>query len=431
MSVSGYNEYMKMFTTSLLLLYVFITQSGYSRELFFKQSFGKNSAVLLADAQGEIIYQWQIDKMLMPASTLKILTAQLSLDKWGAEHRFATDFYWLDGWLWVKGYGDPYLIAEELDRVVRVLQPKLAKLLTDGVLRGIAIDGSYFAETQIDGRTTVNDPYNAPLSAVAANFNTVYITKQGAQIRSAEAQTPLTETAKLLAQPLSNGKHRVNVGSAQIGQQQFAQILRAKLLQKKEDATLPHFDVASAMRFASTPASAQLLYRHYNSHSLATLLRGTLTYSNNFIANQLFVLLAESEELSTLDVRLAKQALQQQLGQRYGVGVSASNIEGEMLDWSSVLLEEGAGLSRKNRLSARHLWQVLHDFAPHKGLLKSYHAGQVRAKTGTLQGVRSYAGYITVDSLLYYFVFLFNEPVPYRYREQLLQTTLNKLKQRP
>ncbi|WP_419622046.1 D-alanyl-D-alanine carboxypeptidase, partial [Thiolapillus sp.] len=77
----------------------------------------------------------------IPASTLKILTAWLAIDHWGLDHRFTTDFFLDDGQvLWVKGYGDPMQVSEEIERIAVRLK---AKGLTG--LNGIRLDGSYFA----------------------------------------------------------------------------------------------------------------------------------------------------------------------------------------------------------------------------------------------------------------------------------------------
>ena len=62
-------------------------------------SFGENSSVLVTAADKKALYAWQADNPLMPASTLKLLTAHLAVKKWGTHYRFKTDFYWMNGWL--------------------------------------------------------------------------------------------------------------------------------------------------------------------------------------------------------------------------------------------------------------------------------------------------------------------------------------------
>ena len=57
----------------------------------------------------------------------------------------------------------------------------------------------------------------------------------------------------------------------------------------------------------------------------------------------------------------------------------------------SIHLEEGSGISRGNRFTARGLAEVLNLFAPYADLLHGHDGGA--NKTGTLEGVRTLAGY--------------------------------------
>ena len=57
----------------------------------------------------------------------------------------------------------------------------------------------------------------------------------------------------------------------------------------------------------------------------------------------------------------------------------------------AIHLEEGSGISRNNRFTARGLAKVLELFAPHADLLHGHDGG--KDKTGTMDGVRTLAGY--------------------------------------
>ena len=57
----------------------------------------------------------------------------------------------------------------------------------------------------------------------------------------------------------------------------------------------------------------------------------------------------------------------------------------------AIHLEEGSGISRDNRFTARGLAKLLHLFEPHATLLRS--RGGSLFKTGTFSGVRTLAGY--------------------------------------
>jgi D-alanyl-D-alanine carboxypeptidase/D-alanyl-D-alanine-endopeptidase (penicillin-binding protein 4) len=58
-------------------------------------------------------------------------------------------------------------------------------------------------------------------------------------------------------------------------------------------------------------------------------------------------------------------------------------------------LEEGAGISRGNRFTARGLAKLLALFAPYADLLRGHDGGA--NKTGTLDGVRTLAGYASTS----------------------------------
>ena len=108
---------------------------------------------------------------MVPASTVKILTALMSLQYWGAEHRFSTEF-WFDHQrkvLFVRGLGDPFLISEEIAYIATQLKQAGVHEITK-----IAADGSYFSEDiNIDGWDGSNNPYTAINGALAENFNSI------------------------------------------------------------------------------------------------------------------------------------------------------------------------------------------------------------------------------------------------------------------
>src|SRR5476649_929097 len=62
----------------------------------------------------------------------------------------------------------------------------------------------------------------------------------------------------------------------------------------------------------------------------------------------------------------------------------------------AIQLDEGSGLSRGNRFTARGLARMLDLFAPNAGLLKSGTGASY--KTGTLDGVRTLAGYANTST---------------------------------
>lgn len=371
--------------------------------LFDAGSFTDQDAVLVVDQSGEVLYQWQAQQPLIPASLTKLVTTYLAIDKWGLDHRFHTDFYIHRDQLWVKGYGDPYLISEELD----LLAAQLAEVIAEHELHSIHLDNRFFQVDRVPGRSTTADPYNAPLSAIAANFNTANLKKIMGRVVSAEAQTPITPTAVTLAANIGSIAERVNLQNQANAQRYFAEILASKLGRENLSIRID----------GELPDEAILKYRHRNSRTLADSLRGALTFSNNFIANQLYLKLAESDELKPVNFAQANAYVKQRLGRQLG--------------WHGADIEEGSGLSRGNRMTARQIDQVLAALTPHKHLLKpvktQFADATVHAKTGTLEGVRSYAGYIDLPQGSYRFVYVFNRGVPFGFRDQMLHQLIKRL----
>jgi D-alanyl-D-alanine carboxypeptidase/D-alanyl-D-alanine-endopeptidase (penicillin-binding protein 4) len=396
-----------------LCLLIACSESGANSAVLKDLALTSNDSVLVTHQNGQQLFSWQASKTLIPASLTKLATAHLAIQKWGLDHRFYTDFLLDDDTLWVKGYGDPFLVSEEIDKLATQLKEHL-KASGSPKIRQLYIDNSYFDIGFVPGRSKVADPYNAPISAVAANFNTAMLRKVNGQVESAEAQTPLTNTAIKMAYTLTKEVDRVNLLSMDNAQSNFAELLLMKLGWSNAD-----FKINQHLSQQAT-----LLYRHENSHTLADVLRGTLKYSNNFMANQLFLKLAESRGVDSVSFAQGRDVSNKQLTNDFA--------------WKGHNLSEGSGLSRENLLSAKQIDDLLKALEPNMRLFQKVKTktktASVYAKTGTLNGVRSYAGFISIRSKIsntavekYRFVFNFNRVVPYRYRDQLLKRLIEDL----
>lgn len=397
----------------LLLFFCYIGDLNAQSSVLENLTLSDADSVLVVTDSDARVFAWQASKPLIPASVTKLATAYLAIDKWGLEHRFHTDFFIQAETLWVKGYGDPFLVSEEIDVLADALKAALqARGITE--LTDLYVDNSYFNFASVPGRSKVADPYNAPVSAVSANFNTAKLSNENGVISSAEAQTPLTSTAKKMAYSLTKSVDRVNLVDSDNAQSNFAELLLAKLGM-----------VNTAITINKTLDGRQtLLYRHLNTHRLADVLRGSLEFSNNFIANQVFLKLADNATTDKVSFDLSRDYANTALAVRFG--------------WRHHSINEGSGLSRKNLLSAEQINDLLKALQPNKVLFKKIKVSSktvsVYAKTGTLNGVRSYAGYIELPPTTsqqsvrkYRFVFNFNRAVGYRYRDQVLEKLIADL----
>ncbi|MDH3393655.1 MAG: D-alanyl-D-alanine carboxypeptidase, partial [Desulfobulbaceae bacterium] len=169
------------------------------------------NGALLLERNGKTIYSRNPDQALIPASIWKIATSLAALHTLGPDHRFTTDLYLdADSNLYVKGSGDPFLVSEEIDKIMAQLAETGVKRIND-----IILDEESFRLTgDADGAANSNNPYDAANGALAVNFNTVnLLIKKDGQISSAEPQTPTLPLMTELAAGLSPGEHRINIGS--------------------------------------------------------------------------------------------------------------------------------------------------------------------------------------------------------------------------
>ncbi len=351
-------------------------------------------ASLVVEEGGRAVIAHNADRPMVPASTMKLITALAAIERWGLGHRFETRFFQsADGRLWVQGGGDPYLVSEELDLIATALR-------RNGIRRvaGLGLDDSLFAaDDRIPGRSSSNNPYDAPVTALAVNFNTVNVIVSGGGVRSAEAQTPLTATARRLARGMGAGKQRVNLKTRANALSQFGEVLQAKL----ESAGI---SVDGDVRNGRVPAGAKQVLVHRNTRTLETVVENMLKYSTNFVANDLFLLLgAEGGQGSMARAQRTLEAW----------------ARGKFR-WRDFTIEDGAGLSRGNRISGRQMIDVLEAMAPYRRLVKVQdNDPKVRAKTGTLRGVSCYAGYVRRGRAWVPFSLMINQPVAYGLRLQV------------
>ena len=354
-----------------LLLFLLLSPPLWADEGIVQFKALSGAGVLIQSALGETIVSQQHQQAFMPASTAKLMTAWLALTHWGEEYRFQTQFYFDDKTktLWVKGGGDPFLISQELTLIAKNLKKR-------GIVRvnTIGLDTRLFSSGLIvPGSTTTSNPYDASPTALAANFNTIAVKKVAGKWVSAEPQTVLTPMAAKWAKRHSKlgNNLRVNTGrNTKNSERYFAELLAA-LMRKQGIKT------ANKVIWGTVPI-AQPIYTHENSHTLADITQGMLTYSSNFIANQLVLALA---------------ADYYQRPANFTDVADYISLKLKRLNWPNAVIVEGAGLSRDNRLSPAQLVSILTEFQRWRHLMPEVENG-IYAKSGTLTGVSTLAGYM-------------------------------------
>jgi len=402
---------------AVLIMLIFLSFSSVhaqslSLEHLPKLNAMEQAGLLVLDKQNHPLISKNASQLFVPASTTKLLTAYFALQHWGADHQFKTDFFVRTEQgktiLWVKGYGDPFLVSEEL----RLIAEKLSAILAQRGLKQIdeiRLDASLFEKSlTLPGTSESDNPYDAVPSAIAANFNTLYLVNKSGKVASAESQTPLTPLALELGKTVTAKKTRFNTGpDAKVSQRYFAELLAAFLRQQG-------INVKNKVVWDLVEPNWVVDYAHSNSMTLIEIIRPMMKYSTNFIANQLALMMAADVYGAPVDGDKVKRLYQAKIA--------------ELFNWKGAVIEEGAGLSRNNRLSPEQLIELLQAFKPWRDLLPEIETG-VLAKSGSLIGVSTLAGYIQQDQNWLPFALMMNQKTPYRYRNKVakqLRMELNR-----
>jgi D-alanyl-D-alanine carboxypeptidase/D-alanyl-D-alanine-endopeptidase (penicillin-binding protein 4) len=329
-----------------------------------------SALVLVMDAAGNELVAQNTDKPFVPASVTKIVTAWLAMEVLGGDYRFETRFYLDDKRvLYVRGGGDPFLISEEL----APLATELVAVIGNKPITGIVLDASYYpSNLRIPGIENTDEAYNALNSALAVNFNTINAVRSGNKVRSAEPQTPITALATTqfrLRGP--NGKGRISLSQNPTVSLQYAGELIAAFIERAGGS------VKGKISTGTVPKGLKPVYVHQQSRTLSRILVELLRASNNYIANQVFLEIGAHRLGGPVSLQKSLRVANEMLA-AHGLA-------------DDIHLEEGSGISRDNRFTARGLAKVLELFAPHANLLRGHDGGM--NKTGSLDGVRTLAGY--------------------------------------
>ena len=316
-------------------------------------------------------------KPFVPASTLKIITSLAALDILGPDHRFATRISrdQQDN-LYIQGSGDPFLLTENVTAIVQKLQESGIQQTNNLIVD----ESAYQLDCPADGCDNTTNPYDAWNSGLAVNFNAIAIrVAPDRTVSPDDPKVPFLPMMRAIGATLPPGHHHVNINAfAATGQLsntlRYTGELFAALLQNQ------HIVVHGEIMAGQTPAEATPILTYWSKKTVRDMLQQCLKYSNNFIANQLFLACGVARFGTPATWDKARATLQVYIKENLG------------LSESELMMVEGSGLSRRNRITPRAMITALRKFAPHKELLPMKNG--IMVKSGTLTGVYCYAGYL-------------------------------------
>ena len=403
---------------------------------------------------GEEVYARDADRLLLPASTQKVVTTAAALRTLGPAYTFDTDLLYtgelggdgtLDGNLYVRGGGDPTLVLERLWKLVQELRLEGVRTIAGDV---VFDDDLFDANAGIPGwhkaLDKANGPaYYPPLGALSLNFNTVALyvgpgEEVGEPARvEIETLSSVIEVDNQATTGSAHGRRWLKVERELDGAKtRFtitgvvpAERSTQRYYRSVGDATAYFTGAFAALckeqgikvggHFVdgSTPDDAVLLI-HHQSPSLGVILQTVDKHSNNFMAEM--VLKAMGAELVGAPGTTEK-----------GLEVVRTYLEGLGLDLTDATMVNGSGLTREGGIRPDLLTAVLVDMHDDRlvgpefraamaiggldGTLRSRfraedQVGRMRGKTGSLNGVHCLTGYVdAADGEVYAFAFLVND----------------------
>ena len=137
-----------------------------------------SSVTVRKASTGEVVYQYNGDKEITPASSLKLLTGAAALENLGENYRFSTIVLTdgklkngtLNGNLYVKGQGDPTLLKNHFDNFAS----SLAKQGIKRVSGNLVGDDTWYDNVRLSAGILAEDEpyyYAAPISALTLSPN--------------------------------------------------------------------------------------------------------------------------------------------------------------------------------------------------------------------------------------------------------------------
>jgi serine-type D-Ala-D-Ala carboxypeptidase/endopeptidase (penicillin-binding protein 4) len=414
-----------------------------------------NVAILVKEVGArEAIIAHNIDKPMNPASVMKLVTTYAGLELLGPAYSWKTDVYvagemrggTLNGDLVFKGSGDPKLTVERFWLILKQLRERGLKTINGDLV----LDKTFFGvvetdPSKFDGEST--RAYNVGPDALLLNFKSVRfqfapaIDDKSVSISPdvKPAQLEIINRTKLIDAPCGDWRERIKNDIQTVTPTQLQITFTGNYPRSCGErawniSLLDHSrfiggvfasmwsDVGGiwksgkgAVKLAPTPKDAKLILTS-ESPALSEVVRDINKFSNNVMARQLFLTLSGETDKQPATTARSLDIVRGWLARK--------NIVAPEL-----VIENGSGLSRIERISTSTLAQIL-DGAWRSAVMPEFIsslslvgvdgtfrrrsrtdivAGNAHMKSGTLNDVRAIAGYVLAsDEKRYIMVMIAN-----------------------
>jgi D-alanyl-D-alanine carboxypeptidase/D-alanyl-D-alanine-endopeptidase (penicillin-binding protein 4) len=436
---------------SIFCLSPFLSPRVLAAEVFDKKSLdarlpggAEHTVEFVRVSDGRVLWEKNPEELLSPASVTKLLTSAAVLAKYGPAFTLKTRLWHtgtrqgssVAGDLFVVGDGDPFFVSEKLWQMAADLRAMGYREFTGDLVIVESLFGDPARDaSRREGTRASDNAYDAPVSALAVNFNTVAVViAPGSKVGDPAlvsidpwdiAGVKIDNKARTVA---GAGDPQVQVTRIGAGASPSLQISGSvpvggpikKVYRSVSDHVgisgeyLRSFlsgagiSVRGKVRAGSLPPQAKEILA-VDSYEMRRIVQGLNVFSNNFIADTLVKRLGASFNPTGKADSPGSGTLAN------GIAVINDFLRNEIGIKSNFVLLNGSGLATGNRLSARDVNRLLTAMEQRMDVWPEFLAslpaygwdgtvkkrgrrgsalleGQIRAKTGTLSEPVSVAG---------------------------------------
>jgi len=411
------------------------------------------------------------DVLINPASTMKLVTTYAALELLGPNYQWKTEFLTdgtvkdgvLDGNLYLKGGGDPKLNMERLWLLLRDLRANGVRHISGDLI----LDRNHFAPPPVsvfdDDKNDQNKPFLVEPDSLLVNFKSQRFVVRGEASGAKVVMEPPIGSIQIINNvklkkadncnspvinyiPKDDGHTLTLTINGHIAPGCSTQNYLALLDHSRYAAGVVRSiwqemggTILGNDMLGATPKDARLLVRAY-SPDLVEVIRDINKYSNNTMAKQLFLSIGARfrNASDSDDADAARRVINDFFAKK-------------KIFTNGLVVENGSGLSRSERITARQLGMMLEaawkspyaaefisslpivamDGTMRRRLRNSQLVGQAHIKTGTLKNVRAIAGYSRdVNGDIWAVVAIINHPQPWGGSAILDQVLLDVYRQK-
>lgn len=404
---------------------------------------GAISAVSVCDAaSGKIIFSRFGDVRLKIASNMKLLTGAAALETLGPDYTFKTELLTdgkvkgntLKGNLYLKGKGDPTLSPEDLAELAKGLK----KLGINKITGKLAADDTWYDDVRLSEDIVWNDEsyyYGAPISALTVSPDKdydagsvmikVYPTKSGK--RAKVTLTPETDTVDIMNDitTVQKGgvrditiarKHGTNTVLVEGTIPEGAKREREWIAVREPSAYALDLFRSSLKREGIRIKGNADTYKAAPKNASALITKKSLPLSHIFVP----YMKLSNNVIAEMLVKEMGRVVHGEGSWEKGLEVVQSYLQTIGVNTDTLYLRDGSGISHVSSVPANELSKLLVEVRKEnwypiflqslpvagaserlvggtlrKRLKETAAAGNVKAKTGTITGATSLAGYVT------------------------------------